>query len=90
MPAALLVLIGLPAVFNTPGDKRTTGVPTPGPIRIGIEALLLATAIGSALVVWPTWAAALVTVLGIALVLTGLPRYRWLATGAPPVPVERR
>ncbi len=82
---ALLVLVGLPAVFNTPGDKHTDGIATPGPIRIGIEVLLLAVAVGSAWIVWPPWAAIAAALLGIVMVVTGLPRYRWLATGAPEV-----
>lgn len=71
--------MGLPAAFNTPGDKNVTGVPTPGPIRILIEMFLLVVAIASAWYVWPVWAAVLVTLLGIALLVTGVPRYRWLA-----------
>jgi hypothetical protein len=77
---ALLVLVGLPSVFNTPGDKNTTGVPTPGPIRIAIEMVLLVVAVLSAWIVWPTWAAILVTLLGAAMLVTGMPRYRWLAS----------
>lgn len=77
---ALLVLVGLPSVFNTPGDKNTTGVPTPGPIRIAIEMLLLAVAVISAWIVWPTWAAILVTLLGAGMLVTGLRRYRWLGS----------
>lgn len=86
VPLAVIVLVGLPALFNTPGDKTTTGIATPGPLRIAIEMLLLATAIASALIVWPIWAAVLVVALGIALLLTGMPRYRWLAAGAQPSP----
>lgn len=77
---ALLVLVGLPSAFNTPGDKNTTGVPTPGPLRIAIEMLLLVVAVVSAWIVWPTWAAILVTLLGAAMLVTGMPRYRWLAS----------
>lgn len=83
---ALVVLVGLPSVFNTPGDKNTTGVATPGPIRIAIEMFLLAVAVGSAWIVWPLWAAVVVTLLGAVMLVTGLPRYRWLAAGAPPMP----
>ena len=81
----VLVLVALPALFNTPGDKNTTGIATPGPIRIALEMLLLAVAVGSAWIVWPTWAALGVTAVGLALLITGLPRYRWLAAGAPSV-----
>lgn len=82
---ALFLLVGLPATFNTPGDKNVEGIATPGPIRILIEVLLLAVAVGGAWYVWPPWAAVVITVFGVAMVVTGLPRYRWLAAGAPAV-----
>ena len=82
---ALVVLVGVPSVFNTPGDKRTDGIATPGPIRIEIEMFLLAVAVASAWIVWPALAGLAVTIVGIAMVITGLPRYRWLAAGAPEV-----
>lgn len=82
---ALLVLVGLPSVFNTPGDKHVAGIATAGPIRIGIEMFLLAVAVAGAWIVWPVWAAAAVTVIGIAMLITGLARYRWLAAGPPEV-----
>ncbi len=81
---ALIVLFALPALFNTPGDKHVTGIATPGPVRILIEMVLLAAAIVGAWIVWPWWAAVLVSLVGVALIVTGLPRYRWLAAGAPP------
>ena len=38
----LIVLLALPSLFNTPGDKnQTSGFATPGPIRILIEMVLL-------------------------------------------------
>jgi len=83
---ALAVLFGLPALFNTRGDKASTIVATPGPLRILIEMLLLAAAVVGAWVVWPVWAAIIVSLVGAAMLVTGLPRYRWLAKGAPPVP----
>ena len=82
----LVVLLALPSLFNTPGDKRTTGgVATPGPVRIAIEMVLLAAAIVGAWTVWPVWLAILVTAIGAVMLVTGAPRYRWLANGAPPV-----
>jgi hypothetical protein len=90
VPLVVIVLVGLPALFNTPGDKTTTGIATPGPVRIAIEMLLLVTAVGSALLVWPVWAAVLVVALGIALLVTGMPRYRWLAAGAHASSPERK
>lgn len=86
---ALVVLIGLPAAFNTPGDKRVTGIATPGPARIAIEALLTAAAIIGSWIAWPAWAAATVTVLSVAMIITGMRRYQWLAAGAPPGPHPR-
>ena len=82
---ALLVLVGLPAMFNTPGDKHTDGIATPGPIRIGIELFLLAVAIVGAWIVWPDWAAIAVTIVGVVMAVSGVARYRWLAAGAPEV-----
>ncbi|MGI9603891.1 MAG: hypothetical protein ACR2QE_18550 [Acidimicrobiales bacterium] len=80
----LVVLVALPAVCNTPGDKSSTLVVTPGPVRIAIELLLLVVAVASAWIVWPGWAATVVTTIGALMVVTGLSRYRWLAAGAPP------
>lgn len=82
VPLVAIVLVGLPALFNTPGDKKITGVPTPGPLRIGIEMLLMVVAVASSWAVWPAWAGAIVTALAAALLITGFPRYRWLAARA--------
>lgn len=46
--------------------------------------LLLAVALIGSWIAWPTWLAVLVTIVGVALIATGVPRYRWLAAGAPP------
>jgi hypothetical protein len=81
LPTAV-VLVALPALLNTPGDKKITGIPTPGPIRILIEMLLLLSAVAGAWIVWTPWAAIAVTLVGVALLATGLERYRWLAAGA--------
>jgi hypothetical protein len=82
----LAVLLLLPSMFNTPGDKKATGgVATPGPVRIIIEMILLAAAIAGAWTVWPVWLATLVTVVGGVMLISGARRYRWLAEGAPAV-----
>ena len=82
----LVVLLLLPSLFNTPGDKKTTaGVATPGPVRIVIEMILLAAAIAGAWTVWPVWLAIFVTTVGGAMLVTGARRYRWLSKGAPSV-----
>jgi len=75
---ALLVLFGLPALFNTPGDKASTVVATPGPLRILIEMVLLVAALAGAWIVWPDWAAVIVSVIGVGMLLTGVRRYLWL------------
>lgn len=78
---ALLLLFALPALFNTPGDKHATPIATPGPIRIAIEALLIAVATASAWYLWPAWVAILVSLLAALTVLFGRRRYLWLASG---------
>jgi hypothetical protein len=75
---ALVVLVGLPAVFNTPGDKKTTGVATPGSVRVAIEMLLVIVAVTAAFTVWPWWAGTAVVACGLAMVFASVPRYRWL------------
>lgn len=79
---ALLILFALPALFNTPGDKHSTPIATPGPIRIAIEALLIIVATASAWYLWPSWVAISVSVLAVTTVAFGMRRYRWLATGS--------
>lgn len=81
----LVLLLGLPSIFNVPGDKNIEGIAVPGMVRIAIEALLLIVAVVSAWIVWPLWVAFVVTVVAVGMVATGLPRYRWMVAGAPPV-----
>lgn len=80
--AALVVLVGTPAVFNAPGDKNLTLVTIPGPVRVVIEAVVIAAAVGGAWVVWPVWAFVLVVALSISVFGTGVRRYRWLLAGS--------
>ena len=79
----LVILLALPAVFSTPGDKRHVVVATPGPLRVLIEAVLQAAAIIGAWLAWPAWAAIIATVVVVAAIATGVPRQRWLLGGAP-------
>ncbi len=81
---ALVVLMGLPSVFNVAGDKNIEGISVPGVVRIAIESLLLLVAVAATWIVWPLWAAVVVSLVAVGMVATGLPRYRWLAAGAPP------
>ena len=87
-PPAALLLIALPAVFSTRGDKRQVLVPTPGPARVLIEFLLHAVAIMGAWIAWPALVATPVTLVVAAAVVTGFPRLLWLLRGAP-TPVSR-
>ena len=82
LPAAVM-LIGLPAVFSTRGDKHQVLVATPGPVRAVIEVLLHVVAVVGAWYSWPTWAAVVATVIVMAALVTGVPRMRWLLKGAP-------
>lgn len=84
IPVALVLLLALPAVFSVPGDKHQVIRPVSGPVRFGIELLLGIVAIVAAWAVWPTWLTVAVTVVVVAANVTGLPRTRWLLTGAPP------
>lgn len=82
IPTAI-VLIGLSSIFSTPGDKKSVIVATPGPLRLAIELLTVAIAAVGAWIVWPQWAAMIVTGLALADLVAGIPRARWLARGAP-------
>lgn len=82
VPAAL-ILLALPSVFSTPGDKQQVVVATPGPIRLLIEMVLYLAAVGGAWIAWPTWPAVTTTVMVAAAAATGVPRARWLLRGAP-------
>lgn len=78
--AVVVVLIALPTVFNTPGDKPNVRVAVPGWVTIAILGLTLASAVVAAWFAWPWWAATLTSVLVAATVVSELPRWRWLLT----------
>lgn len=81
---AVAVLIGLPTVFSTPGDKKQVLVPVPGGVTVLLVLLQLAAAVVAAWAVWPVWAAAVVSVLAAVTLVTERPRWGWLlATGRP-------
>ena len=79
----LVVLVGLPSLFSTSGDKRQVLVPTPGPLRVALELLLHAVAIVAPWFVWPPALAVVTTLVVAAALVTGVPRTRWLLRGAP-------
>jgi hypothetical protein len=76
---SVVVLIGLPALFSTPGDKANVIVPVPGYVTIALVVLQLAAAAVSSWLAWP-WPYAVVTwLLVAATVVAEQPRWRWLA-----------
>ena len=86
---SVVLLIGLPAVFSTPGDRPggRTLVSTPGIVTILVVLTQLAAATAAAWALWPWWAAAAVTVLCLIVTGTEQPRWRWLMS-APANPAE--
>ena len=81
----LVVLIGLPSVFSTAGDKNTVVVATPGPLRVLIELGLYAVAAAVPWLVWPTTVATACTGIVLLCIVFGMPRLLWLIRGAPQV-----
>ena len=74
----VIVLVALPATLNVPGDKHHGGRAVSGPVRIGIELVLVAAAVVGAVLAWPVWAVAGVGLLVAADLVVGLPRWAWL------------
>ena len=75
---SVAVLIGLPTIFSTPGDKRNVIVAVPGYVTIALVALQVVVAVAAAWVAWHAFVAALVSVLAVVTVVLELPRWRWL------------
>ncbi|MDD9965348.1 MAG: DUF2568 domain-containing protein [Myxococcales bacterium] len=80
--AAGIVLVALPSVFSTPGDKNTIVVATPGPVRLAIELLLYAVGALGPWLVWSLPVSLLCTSVIAASIITGIPRLLWLFRGA--------
>ena len=80
---SVLVLVGLPAVFGTPGDRPGGGtlVAVPGTVTILLVLVELAAATTAAWALGPWWAAAAVTALCLIVPVTERPRWRRLAHG---------
>ncbi|MEU1957471.1 hypothetical protein [Nocardia sp. NPDC019304] len=76
--AALVLLIGLPTLFATPGDKKQVLIPVPGAVTIGLVVLQLIAAVLASWATWPAWPAVVVTTLTVITTITELPRWRWL------------
>jgi hypothetical protein len=80
--AAVAVLVGLPAIFSTPGDKAKVLVPVSGYVTVALVVMQLVAAVTSAWIAWPAVVAVAVTILVAVTVLTELPRWRWLVDSA--------
>lgn len=78
---AVVVLIGLPTVFQTPGDKPRVMVAAPGYVTVALLALQLAAGVTAAWFAWWTPVAMVVSALAAATVVTELRRWRRLLTG---------
>ncbi|MFE2145220.1 hypothetical protein ACFXA3_26380 [Streptomyces sp. NPDC059456] len=79
--ASVVLLIGLPTVFATPGDKNQVIVPVPGAVTVGLVLLQLVAAVAAAWAAWPVWAAVAVTVLATTCLWTERTRRRRLLRG---------
>ncbi len=80
--AAVVVLIGLPTIFQTPGDKPRVTVAVPGFVTILLVLLQLVAAVAASWIAWPIAVAVVVSVLAVACVVTEQPRWRWLSGAA--------
>ncbi|MGW7072441.1 hypothetical protein ACWGII_29200 [Streptomyces sp. NPDC054855] len=80
---SVLVLIGLPTLFSTPGDKAHVIIAVPGPVTVLLVLLQLVAAVVSSWSAWPDWAAVTVTLLATATLFTERRRWRWLISGRP-------
>ncbi len=80
----LAVLVALPGVFSTTGDKRHVYVAVPGRVRLLIEIVLAVVAIVSALIVWTYIGAIVVAVLAATMLIAGYRRAKWLLSNDPP------
>ncbi|MGW1948951.1 hypothetical protein ACWCRC_32100 [Streptomyces sp. NPDC001940] len=65
-------------IFATPGDKAQVLVPVPGSVTILLVLLQFGAAVVSAWLIWPVWAAVLVSLLATASLVTERLRWRWL------------
>ncbi|WP_433019519.1 hypothetical protein [Kribbella sp. CA-294648] len=79
---SVVVLIGLPTVFQTTGDKPHVVVAVPGVVTVGLVVMQLVAAVVASWFAWPVVVACVVSVLAVACVVTEQPRWRWLLRGS--------
>ncbi|MEV0586400.1 hypothetical protein [Nonomuraea sp. NPDC050310] len=75
---SVLLLIGLPTVFATPGSRPHVLVPVPGWVTVGLVVLQIAAAVVCAWLIWIPLLASATTLLAAVTVASELPRWRWL------------
>ncbi|MFI5861677.1 hypothetical protein [Streptomyces sp. NPDC051546] len=80
--ASVVLLIALPTVFSTPGDKAQVIVAVPGGVTIALVLLQLVVAVAASWSAWPAGAAASVTALAGACLFTERSRWRGLLAPA--------
>lgn len=78
---SVVLLIGLPTCFSTPGDKAKVIIAVPGWVTILLVLLQLAAAVASSWLAWPGWAAGPVTLMAVITLVTERRRWRWLLSG---------
>jgi hypothetical protein len=81
---ALAILVALPGVFSTIGDKRHVVVAVPGRVRFLIEVVLTVVAVASAFLVWAVIGVAIVAIIAAIMFISGAPRAKWLLSNDPP------
>lgn len=79
----LIILMAIPAVFSTVGDKRKVVVPTPGSIRVLIELGLFVAGVVGAWAAWSPYSGIGVAVIAVLGLVAGRRRIAWLLRGAP-------
>jgi hypothetical protein len=84
--ASVILLIGLPAFFATPGDKTKVVVPVPGYVTIGLVVLQMVVAVVAAWSAWPIPIAVLVSILVAVTVRTELSHWARLSGGELTIP----
>ena len=80
---ALIVMVGLPTVFTTTGDKKHRMVESPGPLRALIDFFQFAVAALAPWYVLPNWIAVACVAIVVAAIFFGRERLVWLFRGAP-------
>ena len=81
---ALAILVALPGVFSTKGDKKHVVVAVPGRIRLLIEIILAAVAIASAVLVWTVIGGIIDAGVAAVMFIAGAKRAKWLLSNDPP------